>query len=490
MCEFQALKVKEAYKDNLLDRPNVMGTGVGLKEVNGNIEDAIIVFVEEKLEKETVISKYSASSIIPESLDGIPTKVIEVGQIVKQGYQNRVRPIQPGFSTGHGSITAGTIGGFFRDKDNDIVALSNNHVFAWENKAKYGDPIYQPGPMDSPASDIMFKEWPQPTASLPYFATLKKFLGLNRSNNLHDSAIAKVHQTYIEGNLINYNYPEVNRPMAGISQAALNMNVQKFGRTTGKTHGKVIALHGSFTISYDFGPARFNDCIVLSGMSTGGDSGSLIFDDNMNAIGLLFAGSGKVTLANPIQYVITEYGLNVIDQNLKVQNVAQKSGWVLHSINGMINATEDTMQISANSNTSCYVEKPVSHLNSVSMVINSQSDQDDEYGPGIALSFPSGEIFKVALGGNGASGRTNAHVAIKSKIKTVPNTEYVLRIKLKDNTWVGSIYYNNEWTEVISMVYAEDPVVMRVGKMNEQASSGMGRQGLNVKSYFSDPKIN
>lgn len=489
MCEFTALKVKEEYKDDLLDRPNVLGTGIGKKLIDGTETDAIIIFVEEKLDKETVISKYSAQDILPDQLGGVPTKVIETGQIFKQGFQQRIRPIRPGFSTGHGSITAGTIGGFFRDKDNDIVVLSNNHVLAWENKAKYGDPIYQPGPMDAAASTITFTNWNQPVSNLPYYGTLKKFLGLNRSNNLHDSAIAKVHQTYIDSNLINYNYPELEKPLAGISQAAMGMNVMKCGRTTGLTRGKVIALHGSFTIGYDFGPARFNDCIVLSGMSAGGDSGSIILDENMNAIGLLFAGSGKVTLANPIQYVLAEYGLSVIDQNIRVQSVENKSDWVLHSVNGVISATNDTMQVTANSNTSCFIEKQINHMNSLCVAVNSQNDMDDEYGPGMAIIFPD-NFIKINLGGNGAVGRTKNQTLMKSNFKTTPDTEYVLRIKSHSGTWVGDIFNGTEWVELINLKTDDDPRSVRIGKLNEQASSGMGRQGLQVQCYFSDPKIN
>lgn len=489
METFRALQVKEENKDRLLDQPNIVGTGVGQRTVDGQKQSAIIVFVEEKMERDTVISKYSAEELIPESIDGIPTKIIEVGQITKQGYQQRIRPIRPGFSAGHASITAGTIGGFFRDKDNDIVALSNNHVFAWENKAQLNDIIYQPGPLDSPAASIKFSNWDQPVSNLPYFATLKKFMSLNRSNNLHDSAIAKVHPSYIESNLLNYNYPEIERPLAGINTASLNMEVQKFGRTTGHTKGNVIALHGTFTISYDFGPARFNDCIVLSGMSAGGDSGSVILDNNMNAVGLLFAGSGKVTLANPIQYVISEYGLSLVNNNIKTQSVEHHSGWTLHSINGVIIGTPDTMEVNANSNSSCYIERPIDKLNSICIVVNSKSDNDEEYGPGLAVIF-NNDFIKINLGSNGMIGRTRSTSVTQSSLKSTPDTEYMLRIKHKDNCWVGDVFNGTSWIEVIRSQISEKPEFIRVGKMDEYASIGSSNQGNQVQSFFSDAKIN
>ena len=489
MDEFRAFKVKEENKDRLLDRPNIIGTGVGQKTIDGQKQTAIIVFVEEKMDIDTVISKYSAEDLIPDDIDGIPTKIIEVGQITKQGYQQRIRPIKPGFSAGHASITAGTIGGFFRDKDNDIVALSNNHVFAWENKAQLNDLIYQPGPLDSPAASIKFSNWDQPVSNLPYFATLKKFMSLNRSNNLHDSAIAKIHQSYVDSNLLDYNYPQLERPLSGINTASINMEVQKCGRTTGHTKGSVIALHSTFTISYDFGPARFNDCIVLSGMSAGGDSGSIILDNDMNAIGLLFAGSGKVTLANPIQYVIAEYGLSIINSNVRTQAVEHHSGWMLHSTNGVIIGTPDTMEVNANSNSSCYVERQIDKLNSIRIVVNSKTDDDGEYGPGLAIMFED-DFLKINLGAEGMVGRTKSRHVTQTGYKSQPNTEYMLRVKHKDNCWVGDVFNGTAWVEVIRAEITSKPKSIRVGKMDEFASIGLSNQGKQVQSYFSDALIN
>ena len=35
MPEFVALKVKETHQDNLLKKPNIIGTGVGKREIDG-----------------------------------------------------------------------------------------------------------------------------------------------------------------------------------------------------------------------------------------------------------------------------------------------------------------------------------------------------------------------------------------------------------------------------------------------------------------------
>ncbi len=127
-------------------KANVVGTGVGEKWA-GNIptaKEAVIVFVREKLPA----SKLAAADLVPDSLDGVPTDVIAVGDLRAQAWKSKIRPIRPGFSCGHSRVTAGTIGGFFEDRDGQLVLLSNNHVIANENQSRRGDHIYQPGVFD------------------------------------------------------------------------------------------------------------------------------------------------------------------------------------------------------------------------------------------------------------------------------------------------------------------------------------------------------
>jgi len=58
------------------------------------------------------------------------------------------RPAPIGVSTGHPRVTAGTIGCRVKDSSGRVYALSNNHVYAWENKASAGDNVLQPGAYD------------------------------------------------------------------------------------------------------------------------------------------------------------------------------------------------------------------------------------------------------------------------------------------------------------------------------------------------------
>src|SRR5215218_8678076 len=66
--------------------------------------------------------------------------------------QQRVRPLRPGLSVAHSTVSAGSLGGFVRTADG-LAILSNNHVLAASNAATVGDAVLQPGPADGGAPD-------------------------------------------------------------------------------------------------------------------------------------------------------------------------------------------------------------------------------------------------------------------------------------------------------------------------------------------------
>jgi hypothetical protein len=96
------------------------------------------------------------------------------------------------------------------------------------------------------------------------------------------------------------------------------MQVQKYGRTTGHTVGRVTGIHATIDVNYRVGRARFEEQVVISGnrFSAGGDSGSLIVTKGVlrgdrRPVGLLFAGSGTSTIANPIDAVLDRFDVTV-----------------------------------------------------------------------------------------------------------------------------------------------------------------------------------
>ena len=109
--------------------------------------------------------------------------------------------------------------------------------------------------------------------------------------------------------------------------ASINLKVKKYGRTTSQTTGRVSAINATVDVNYGTRPdgtpgvARFVKQIIIEpgDVSAGGDSGSLIVVDgkgknkalDRKPVGLLFAGSFFVTVANPIDDVLAAFGVTI-----------------------------------------------------------------------------------------------------------------------------------------------------------------------------------
>lgn len=469
------ITAQNAAQNNFVDQsPNLVGSAIGEKLVCGKPtgDKAILIFVQEKLpESESDI-------IIPQSIDSIPIDVIEVGQIVKQEYNTRIRPIRPGFSCSHKQVSAGTIGGFFIDADGERVVLSNNHVLANENEASIGDIIYQPGIYDQKDANLSFNGW-SPPAEKAYFAKLKKFNRLNKDNNEHDSAIATIPTEVCADGMIDLNYPFLDREVVGTAAAQINMSVQKCGRTTGYTTGRIIGINGKFTVGYDFGPATFNDCIVMTNMSSGGDSGSLIMNLDMQAVGLLFAGSGKVTLANPIHKVMDAYGLSIWNAN-KVETNLDSSRWKQTLPAGAtITIHDDNMVITAKANQACFIEQNIGRqVSRVGCHIFSGTDSGATWGPGLVLIWNNKSI-KVNLRSGGTFGAYFDGTEYTGIGQIKPNTWYDVRINFGKTVTVEAEELfdtiDGNWCKIIELpasLVNNHPHTVRIGKTDMYGGDG------------------
>lgn len=224
-------------------------------------------------------------------------------------YERCARPVPIGVSTGHPNITAGTISCRVK-KGSNVYAMSNNHVYADENRASIGDNVLQPGPYDggiNPADAI---------GKLSDFQFIS-FCTSSCPDNTIDAAIA----LSSTANLGNSTLPDgYGTPKSTTVTPQVNMAVMKYGRTTGLTAGKVYAINATVNVGYDSGVARFVKQIVITPgkFSAGGDSGSLIVEnggtDDRKPVGLLFAGSSLYTIANPIDPVLSRFGVTIDGQ--------------------------------------------------------------------------------------------------------------------------------------------------------------------------------
>jgi len=88
--------------------------------------------------------------------------------------------------------------------------------------------------------------------------------------------------------------------------------VKKSGRTSGVIFGTVQYISGVMGVGYGAsGTAYFDDLIVTSAMSEGGDSGSLLLSADNHPVGLLFGGSSTLTVHCRIGYVADAFTNNL-----------------------------------------------------------------------------------------------------------------------------------------------------------------------------------
>lgn len=307
------LKRLKSYKESyiLKNFPNVVGVGVSRKHKNNKPTDnlAMTVYVTKKIPIQELEPKHiiNTNSFVLSGLDSPDDiDVKEIGVIRKHATavpkeQTMIRPVQAGTSEGHYLITAGTGGPLVQNvATKTVYRVSNNHVYANENNAKLGDPIYQPGPYDGGVATSRV-------------GTLAKFIPIDFKNiNIVDCAL-RTTQTN-ESDVI-YN---INKIPSTIIEPEIGMVVIKQGRTTGITTGSIQDVSLTIKIEYDGGLATFENQILISSetaFSQGGDSGSGIYKNTGNDlewVALLFAGSDDGT------YTIANHALKVAE-NLEIE---------------------------------------------------------------------------------------------------------------------------------------------------------------------------
>jgi hypothetical protein len=304
-----ARQVHARHSKKLFANPRVVATGVGLNPAGNPV---IKVYLE------------SAAQGLPTELDGLPVEVTVSGRIIaRRGNCNSEtanpaackpdtplappgsggatarydRPVPIGVSTGHTGITAGTIGCRVQVGCHQY-ALSNNHVFADEGGAALGDDILQPGPYDGGAS---------PDDIIGTLYDYEPIVFSTSASNIMDAALTEVTSATVGTATLSDGY---GQPRTEPVTALPGMAVMKYGRTTGFTSAKVDAVAVIANVGYDSGTARFVEQIIIKPgtFSAGGDSGSLIVVDggvdDRRPVGLLFAGSNSITIANPIAPVV------------------------------------------------------------------------------------------------------------------------------------------------------------------------------------------
>jgi hypothetical protein len=181
--------------------------------------------------------------------------------------------------------------------------LSNNHVLARSGIAQLGEDAVQPALIDSSCRSTT-------SNIVGDFAGNIVPLGTGNVDAALSIARSNVDAT---GSIL-----DVGVPCAAVQPPFVGLKVMKSGRTTGFTKGAIQAINMTVRVQYQRGCGtgqRFyatftNQISITPGtFSAGGDSGSLIVSDDgtPNPVGLLFAGSSSMTVANRAQDVVNAF---------------------------------------------------------------------------------------------------------------------------------------------------------------------------------------
>ncbi len=288
----------------------VVGTATGLDDKGAPV---ILVLSESAL----------PSGTLPSRIDGLKVREMVVGRIVAmKGRPSKIDhkalqdpPIQLGTSGGwgydlaNGYCCGGTLGSLIQIGSKQYV-LSNYHVLESDivsggnnRVASNGDPVIQPGLIDVSCN----------AASAQEVATLVLKHSLPDHNV--DCAVGEVISGMVrsDGAIL-----EIGTLSAQTVDAYVKQDVKKSGRTSGLTRSSVTGLNATVSVSYENECAgstaftkTFTGQILVKNKGSrflnSGDSGSLLVEDvdtNPRAVGLLFAGSSSIAVANPIDEVL------------------------------------------------------------------------------------------------------------------------------------------------------------------------------------------
>ena len=321
----EVMAIQEGLTPSLMKSPGVLGTAVGIDET-GSV--AVVVYVDEHGK-----SVADAVRAIPKTVGGAPVSVEltepfrALGKPAKVSHTaSQPAPIQLGTSGGwrydlaNGYCCGGTLGSLIQIGGTQYI-LSNYHVLEADivpggnsDVATSGDPVIHPGLIDVGCNQNGAQNVGtlQVSHSLPY-------------NSNVDAAIAAVSSGMVrsDGAIL-----EIGTLSAQTVAASIGQAVKKSGRTTGLTRSSVSGLNATVSVAYDNECAggeaftkTFTGQIIVKNRASrflaGGDSGSLLVEDvssNPRAVGLLFAGSSTLAVANPIGEVLAFFGGTMVGQ--------------------------------------------------------------------------------------------------------------------------------------------------------------------------------
>lgn len=301
-------------------------------------QDALVFYVEKKLHVAT-------EDMIPATIDGVPTDVVEVGKITFQllppcepeTMQQRITPVRGGIQVGvplEQGYSVGTMGAILKvDNDNRLVGLTCSHVaynpyWAYMDTGDPDDgvfltakdmPIYQPNPDENEDNEIGYvhDDVPVNYTGDNYVDASVFTINPERGVTVGITGLTKKPQSLIP-----------------IEELELLQTVVKAGRTTGITYGNISSLSATVNVySYNGSLSTYLEQIIITPSNPSkpfsdlGDSGSVVCVDLGNGyvgiIGLLIAGNENLAVITPIQFITSSFNLIPWDGSLIVNSTKE-----------------------------------------------------------------------------------------------------------------------------------------------------------------------
>lgn len=221
---------------------------------------------------------------------------------------------------------AGTLGCLVRDGTGVMFGLSNNHVTGSCNFAQTGQPVLAPGVLDAISGSTPF--------TIGYHQrSLPLHIGSPDNVNWMENCDAATFRIRDDSLVSSFQGSAYDTPATAAAMVG-GMEVEKVGRTTGHTRGKVLGqYHGAFAIKYNISIYEFSGLIYFDSpfgivgdtdaFSDGGDSGSIITtvdaQGNRSAVGIIVGGradgahpGGRVTIALPLLPILQQFGVSLV----------------------------------------------------------------------------------------------------------------------------------------------------------------------------------
>jgi len=299
---------------------NITGVTVGYRRRAGKFTDEPVVAVMVKKKRRR--SLIPRRRLIPATIDVdgtlCATDVIQAQAVLLSADDTppRIPPVKfpmLQFGLGISNLSdprpdAGTLGAFVKDNtDGTTNILSANHVISDNNQAPIGDPVLHPAALDDSTNQARNG-----------VAKLKRFVPIVGGSTNVDAAIAEIDPgVFVDPNYNGYGMPAPvrgSRPALGMVVAgdgfgnvwltrlsrtladldvtllpdrgnenvesglpAIGSQLEKVGRTTAYTAGRVLATGQSIDVVVPGqGTVRYNDLILTQWLGWNGDSGSMV----------------------------------------------------------------------------------------------------------------------------------------------------------------------------------------------------------------------